>query len=210
MSPTRSLSPLPLWSLALACAIAACSDDTTETDTSGPPSLDIVELLANDGVVLTSYDPGDTVPMPCDGRLIVRVGSGDVSTRLENWELRPPGTCGSIENCGFVLARLLEEDGTELARGTAAAVDVPVPTVEVPAGVTYRVTAELRQGTSGEPFTVTDEETGEEVPVMAESTVTLEAATCPEPGPGLGGGPGVGGAGGVNGLGGMGGLGGAG
>lgn len=205
MSSRRRLSALSLWTLAVASALAACSDEDGTIDATDPPRLDIVELFADDGTRLVRYAPGSAVPAPCEGRLIVRVGSGDGPSRLDNWELRPPGACGSINNCGFVVARVLDPDGEELATGSAAAVDVSVPTAELSLSVTYRLTAELRQGRTGDVFTVPDEATGERVPVRAETTFSLDEATCPTPGPGMGGAAGSGGGP----LGGWGGLGGA-
>lgn len=205
MSLRRRLSAISLWTLVVACALAACSDEDGPTDTTNPPELDIVELFANDGTRLVSHPPGGTLPAPCDGRLVVRVASGDVPSRLDDWELRPPGTCGTSTNCGFVFARVLDADGVELATGSVATVDVPVPTAELDLNETYRLTAELRQGRTGEVFTVRDEASGERVPVRAETTFTLEAATCPSQEPGMGGA----GGGGAPPSGGAGGLGGA-
>src|SRR5690606_18039412 len=162
----------------------------------------------NDGAQLQSFAPGDPVGQPCDGRLTVRVGPADDAGRLENWELRPPGACGRIAQCGYVSVRLLGAAGLELATASAASVHVPLDVTGIDLGSGYRITAELRRGTSGEVFTLIDEATGEPAALMADTPLTLEARTCPEPvgTGGAGGASGMGGSAGEGGLGGLGGM----
>lgn len=199
------MSPrLRFWTFAfLASALAACSDDDDSPPPAPtePPALEIVALLTSDGTRLRSYAPGSPVGEPCDGQLTVRVGPADGAGRLIDWELRPPGTCGRIVNCGYVQVRLSDSSGEELATGSAASTRVLLNAGELSPTSEYRVTALLRQGTTGEVVTVLDETTGETSPIEAEANFTVEAQSCPEPAPG-----GTGGTTGEDGVGGMGGA----
>jgi hypothetical protein len=196
------------WAASIALTVGACSDDDTSPQgPTEPPELEIVRILSNDGTRWNSYVPGDDVDQPCDDQLTVRVGPADNAGRLLNWELRPPGNCGRINNCGYVVVRILE-GSRELARGSAAAVNVPVDVANVPLGTPLRVSVELRQGTTGELFTVQDTETNEPVPLIGEAALSLRPRQCPSA-PGGGGGmpgSGLGGAGGNLGDGGQGGF----
>lgn len=170
-----------------------------------PPELTIEGFVSSNGERLERFAPGDTVDAPCDGRLTILVGPAANAGRLGEWDLRPPGACGRLASCAYLVARLFDEAGAELAMAAASLVRIPLDVSEIPPAAGYRVTVELRQGTTGELVTVEDDE-GEPVPRMAEVTLGLEAQECPVA-PGLEGAPGGSGgsAPGEGGLGGMGG-----
>lgn len=214
MSISRRLSRGPSWiaaraGLAVACFVACSDEDTAPTPPPEPPALTIEGFLSSDGERLETFAPDETVGAPCDGLLAVLVGPVDNAGRLGEWELRPPGTCGRIASCAYLVARLFDDSGAELATAAAATARVPLAVAQVPTGAGYRVTVELRQGATGELVTVDAEDADEPVPRIAEATLDLEARTCPT-GPGSGGAPGGtgGSAPGEGGLGGLGGMGG--
>lgn len=199
----------------LACAFAACSDDDdTDLGSSTPPTLEITGYAVSNGTSLDEVKVNQPVAQPCDGSLLVRLGPTDGAGRLVDWDLRPPGSCGRINQCGFISVRVLSADGSELGAASAASIQVAVDLTGVEPQGDARVVAELRQGTSGDVFTVRDPETRERVPVRAEAPLTLVSRTCPSADPGGGGAGGLGGgpsdgSSGAGGLGGLGGFGGA-
>lgn len=163
----------------MAAGFTACSDDDAPSPPPPPPELTIEGFLASNGERLERFDPGDTVDTPCDGRLTILVGPATNASRLGEWDLRPPGSCGRIASCAYLVARLFDASGTELAMAASALVQVPVDVSETPPAEGYRVTVELRQGSTGELVTVENDD-GEPVPRMAEATLGLATQQCPD------------------------------
>lgn len=195
----------PAWfavrtGLALACFVACSDDEDVAAPPPPPPELTIEGFLSSNGDRLERFHPGDTVSAPCDGRLTILVGPAANAGRLGEWDLRPPGACGRLASCAYLVARLFDESGTELAMGAASLVRIPLDVSDVRPAAAYRVTVELRQGTTGELVTVEDD-AAEPVPRMAEATLGLEAQQCPIA-PGSGGAPSGGSAPGEGGMGG--------
>ncbi len=191
---------------AAATPVGGCSDDDSGSDTTvddqDPPTLEIVKFLTNDGV--THAADVERITLPCDRTLIVSVGPNPSPGLLENWVLRPPDACGSLAQCGYLLARFDPTDDGESVRVSAAQTNLSLDLGSVNLAGEHRIRVELRQGETGKVFVDEDES-----PVFAEATVSFDPVDCPS---GIGGAGGAsGGLGGADGSGGsVGGLGGAG
>lgn len=144
--------------MVLAGAVAAaCGDDDEGREPlppPGPPEIGVVSVSTMPG---QTWTPGDELPvaLDCALRVIVNVGPAPGGV-LTNWTLRPPEACGAIQNCGYVVVSLLDEDGERLF-GTAGAqtslgVDVSSGSVEA----VRRLRVELFDGNTEEPFLLED------------------------------------------------------
>jgi hypothetical protein len=189
--------------ISVACGLAACSDDddADSATPTEPPTLEILGFRTSGGV--TDADVGE-LRLPCDRELGVQVGPQTVPGQLDNWLLRPPGTCGSTPNCGYFVASVASKTGDEALSTSSAATTIPMDLRALSAQGDYLVHVELRQGQTGEPFLVDGE------PVSAEVTVSFDLETECDGGLGGAGGSATGGMGGLDGMAGMGGLGGLG
>lgn len=147
-------------------AASACSDDETVVSSgpSVPPSLEIQSLspvggpswtAGSDGCVEVGRDPDQTIV---------------VVLNVSDFSLRPPGTCGSIRQCGVAVLRVDPADENELLRVDSAQEAVPAPFAGLPLGPhTFQV--ELVSD-DGDP--VIDEDAG--VPLVRSVSVEVKAA----------------------------------
>ncbi len=78
-----------------------------------PPSLEFLGAETPSG---DEFDPEADIEVGCDRSLTFYLGpEGDDSGTIENWSLRPPNVCGSLQQCGYVLLEVLSETGESLA-----------------------------------------------------------------------------------------------
>lgn len=203
-----STSPLQRAMGALLFAAVGCSGDgenPDETEDLDPPSLRIESVTNTNGTRFTSED--ENVVVACDARLVVRVGPNSGGL-LDNWFLRPRGTCDELEQCGHVRLDVETPEGDLLSRVERAQIDL---SFEAPPVDSDRLVlrATLIHGDDQRPFEV------DGAAVRDEWQVQLQRGPCDDGTP-----PAMGGMGGMKGeptggtagsmsLGGLGGMGGS-
>ena len=131
-----------------AALLSACGGDddasTTPVGPTGAVSLTIEGFLNNQGQRFERDD--EQVTLSCGGGINVLLGPR-ASGGLTNWLLRPPATCESFRQCGYV-ALSLTEAGSE----DEVVVNGATTTLAVPAGVgRYEIMVRLLTD-MGEPF----------------------------------------------------------
>jgi hypothetical protein len=141
------LRRLNLSMLAPVCAVLlACGGDDAKTTApigpAGEVQLFVTGFLNDRG---ESYTENDAIRLSCDDSITVELGPREGAS-LQNWLLKPPGTCGSFVQCGYVMLTLEAENGdTRVVTGASTAIVLPAPP-----GL-HRLRAELVNG-EGEPF----------------------------------------------------------
>lgn len=144
-----------------------------------PPAL---ELLGFTNALGQSYgEDAEQIELDCSGLVTIHLGPSTTGRGLlDNWILRPFGhpRCTGLAPCGYLRATF-EQNGEEVARSEIPLVDVLVDTSGVTGG-SARLTVELIEGKSGEPYLVRKE------PVSATWRGRLELPASCE---GLGGAP---------------------
>lgn len=166
-----SLSLLHVWGFLCASSLAfACSGETEEDEEEElvnleDPTLEISGATTTDGVFHDRKD-GEII-LACDPRLTVHVGPSDVRGHLDNWLLRPPGTCGASKQCGYLRLALLDEEGEELLITESPLIDVVLELGDQDLSAASALHVTLIQGESLEPFLV------QARPVEAEWPVQL-------------------------------------
>ena len=133
----------PVW-LLFAALLSACSSD--ETTTTAPPpkvTLRVSALLPVGEAPWYEPAPEDwmqpVVSMGCDRTL-------GVALTVENFSLRPPGSCGGAVQCGYDQVTLLRaDDASAVAGPMQSASNVPLLdlTALEPLGGDYLVRPEL-------------------------------------------------------------------
>ena len=152
-----------------ALCIGCGSDD--EGKPAAPPPPPSVSIEAVQAVGGGSWSPGaaGTLELGCEAqqRVVVAVKTTD-------WTMRPPGACGSLANCGYLLLRVDPESEHERQAGAAAeSVVFSMSGLDAPTGShVFRV--ELLGASNDTPAV----ENGEVV--SSEVTLDLSApASCP-------------------------------
>jgi len=120
--PTRSA-----LLFAAGLTVSACGGDDDGDDTpvgpSGPVELTITGFLNNRD---ESFEPdAGEVVLSCDGTINVLFGPSSGSS-LKNWALRPPGACGSYEQCGYIVLAITPEAGGSTKYAAAATLSILV------------------------------------------------------------------------------------
>lgn len=182
---TSSVLPHPaLCFVLLGTLFGACGGDDSGASTPVGPSGDVALTVTgyrnDDG---ERFD-GDESPvtLSCAGGINVLFGPTSGGT-LKNWLMRPPGTCASYKQCGYLSLTLTPQGGGDPILVSAASISVEV---DPPPG-RYALEAQLFTG-DGEPF-LQDEE-----PVSAEvgDVEFLANGSCASGGAGGSGGSGGG------------------
>ncbi len=180
-----------LWSSCGALGFVVCAacnnaDATIDTavENADPPTLAVLGALRADGQAFDTT--AETIDWGCDARVTFRFGPREATGQLENWLLRPPGTCGDIVACGYLRVTLETDAGDLVLARDGAQLDVLFDLGGVDVRGVRRVRAQLFEGDTMEPYLVNDES------IEVSWDVRLEAQECPS---GLGG-AGAGGAGG--------------
>jgi len=175
------------WAAALftaAFALVACSKNKSNGAESDLLSLVFEGFQNAQGVM---FEPGEPIEVPCDGRITVHLGPSEEAPHLlDHWELRPPGTCGDIVQCGFIELTLDYKDGTS-RRVNRASLAIVLEEELVSPGW-ERITARLKSGQADRIYEVDGR------PVQVATEVTLSMESCE----GTGGAPGDGGMGGTS------------
>lgn len=128
-------------SAALALATACGSDDEQRPVTPPPPPTLTLAALRPVGGAEWTPGSGSCVAPGSDPD-----GTIGVVVSLENFTLRPPGTCGSLSNCGRLLVRI-DPGATDALRLEAATALVPVKMAPLGEGPhTFRVELLDRNG----------------------------------------------------------------
>ncbi len=100
------------WSLLGAVALACGGNGTKTTGAIGPTgdvALEIVGFVNQRG---EHYEREDSpVVLSCDTTVSVQFGPPDGAGALNNWLLRPPGTCESYAQCGYINLSATPQDG---------------------------------------------------------------------------------------------------
>jgi hypothetical protein len=113
------------------CCLGCGGDDDDSADQpigpSGDVELKITGLFNDDGAKFERAD-ADEVQLGCNGAIHVEVGPRDGPAALVNWLLRPPGTCGSFDQCGYVVLRLDPSGNGEAERVVSASSHLTLPT----------------------------------------------------------------------------------
>lgn len=135
--------------------MSGCGDDPPPP----PPEPPEIAVEGLDAIGGGRWSPGQDEPLSlgCDYHLVlVELGPGDRADEVDQWTLRPPGTCGGEQRCGF-LSLTLEPDTQ-----APITVDAASSTVEMtlPGPGSYRLAVEFRKddgsspGLDGQPVTV--------------------------------------------------------
>jgi uncharacterized membrane protein YgcG len=180
--------------LTAALATACGGDDSKKVDApvgpSGDVELTITGLFNNDGESFERAD-ADQVFLGCDGAISLDLGPSDEGV-LKNWLLKPPGTCGTFVQCGYV-ELVVDPSSSDSRMLNGATTSFEVTSID-PGRHVFEVTL---LSDDGEPFLQ------EEEPVNDRLEVTLAAASGCESA--TGGSGGTGGTGGASSSGGTGG-----
>ena len=160
----------------LSCVVAlvsGCSDDAPPPPLPDPPELSVEALEAPGG---GRWSPGQEEPLvlACEGnQVLVELGPGQSVDEIDEWILRPPGTCGGETRCGFLSLALDSETDD------AATVDAATRVVEMALSGpgSHRLVVEFRKDDGSSP----DAE-GEAVTVRVDFDAELPPeGECPNP-----------------------------
>jgi hypothetical protein len=215
-SSLRFSSRLPklskqIWLLVglAATVTGACSKDKGDEEATFGPA--VLEILGAQNTAGQEFEPDDsTITLACDQRLTFHVGPHDVTPGLlKNWNLRPPGTCPSNAQCGYLRYQLVDAEGNTLLQSDQANIAPVLDLSSIEIGEISSFVALLMDGTTAEPYLQDDAQVSDSWSVRVESG-TMD---CEDPGTGgsASGSGGTDGTGGdqFGGMGGLGGLGGA-
>ncbi len=131
-----------------AALLQGCGGDDDSASTpvgpTGAVTLTIEGFLNDQG---QQFDRDDSrITLSCGGGIHVQLGPRD-SGGLVNWLLRPPATCGSFRQCGYIALSL-----TEAGSKNDVVVNAATTTIAVPiAPGRYQIDVRLLTDT-GEPF----------------------------------------------------------
>lgn len=158
--------------LSLLALPLACSDGESSGGELAPPTLRIETIQNASG---ESFEKGEAILATCDGRLTVLLGPSELAGFLDDWNLRPPGTCGSLPQCGTIQLTVFEEDVilAEISRASLAVVVDLAPEV-LENATDFRV--ELIEDGTGAPFLVAGAKVADQWPVQIRAT-----EDCPQP-----------------------------
>lgn len=189
-----------LLCLSLFAIPLACTDGESSGVELSPPRLTIESIRNASG---SFFDEGEPIVATCDGRLTVLTGPSDVVAFLDNWTLRPPGSCGTLPQCGAIRLTVLEDETilAEVSRASVAVVLDLAPQILERASE-FRV--ELLDGTTGEPFLVEGMPVDDQWAVQVSTTRDCPSPEGPKGDGGESGGAADGGAAAFGGLGGLG------
>jgi hypothetical protein len=135
--------------------VSGCGDDPPAPPPE-PPQVAVEALEAIGGGRWSPQDD-ESLVLACEGNhLLVELGPGESADEIDEWVLRPPGTCGGEKRCGFVSLTLDPETDE------ATTVDAASTTVEMTLSGpgSHQLVVEFRKddGSSpdvdGEPVTV--------------------------------------------------------
>lgn len=131
-----------------AALLNGCSGDDDASSTpvgpTGPVTLKIEGFSNNQGQRFDRDD--DRITLSCGGGINVSLGPREPGG-LTNWLLRPPATCESFRQCGYVALSL-----TEAGSDAEVVVNAATTTISMPAAAgRYRIAARLLTD-AGEPF----------------------------------------------------------
>lgn len=138
----------------LGAMLGACGGDDSGASTPVGPTGDVTLTVSGYRNDEGQRFDGDESPvtLSCGGSIDILFGPTSGGT-LKNWLLRPPGTCESYKQCGYLTVTL-----TPKGTGTPLELSAATIAVEVsPAPGSYELQAQLFTG-DGEPF-LQDEQT---------------------------------------------------
>lgn len=166
-------APILLTVLFGLCLGGCSTDDFVETRARGPEDLKIVEVSSL-GASVTQTD--GTLAVGCPTELLVRVApeddDDDEVEELGDFVLAPPGGCGSLTNCGWMVLKLKAESGKIVSgvQSIHTPIAIPIPKANRTGPLT--LVLELRDAAGLSVLTDGDEE------LRREFTVNFDATAC--------------------------------
>ena len=112
----RQMKQRAVWAIfaaqfALGCGGNGSKGPSTPVGPSGEVKLTVTKFFNNDGESFSRGDASEVV-LGCDGAI-------NLDFTVDNWLLRPPDTCGSFVQCGYV--ELLVDPSSDDARTVTSA-----------------------------------------------------------------------------------------
>lgn len=209
-SPFRRVLAFSVTALLSVAAFQGCNKE--EGDSADPLTPPTLEFLGASNSTGEEFEPGEDLEIACDGYLTLHLGpKGSAAGTILDWTLRPPGVCGSLEQCGYVSIELLEGDGTPVASFDQAVASPFLNLSDASLSQVETLRATLILGNSRVPF----EHEGVPVSAVWDGSISRNCEASGSGGadgidPGSGGGSGTGGSDGGGGTGGTPSIGGAG
>lgn len=217
-SHLRRLFCLSLLTASASVGVQACKKKNEGTVAPlVPPVLEFLGASTPSG---REFEPGNEIEVGCDASLTFHLGpEGDSPGTIENWSLRPPNVCGSLQQCGYISLDLFSDAGDLLASYEQAVASPYVDLSDVDLPEVAEIRATLILGNSGVAYQNDGAEVSASWQAGISSTCDSFGGAGGGPGPSTGGRPATGGMSSTGGnsatggagatLGGAGGLGGA-
>ncbi len=136
----RALPWLCASALTVALALSCSSDEEGDETTPppGPASMRISSFIVA-GNQTVSREDAAALELDCNGRL-------GVTLTLEYWKLRPPGTCGATQQCGYIALSVDPTDSGQalLVEAATSTIVLDFSSLGASAAGSHHLHAELR------------------------------------------------------------------
>lgn len=135
-----------------AAALVGCKKDAGDEELRyGPAALNILGAQNTNGTKFLSTDP--EINLVCDARVTILLGpKSSTPGLLDNWNLRPPATCGNVSQCGYIHVEFLDKEGDLLLQGDQANIAPVFDLSGMDPSKVSKIVARLMTGDTAEPF----------------------------------------------------------
>jgi hypothetical protein len=159
-----------LWLGLMGLGLEACSTDDVGLGTARGPDDLAIDKVETTGIAVTKS--GGPLELGCSAPILVWIGPYDRNDdKLGDFTLAPPGDCGTLTNCGWIVLTPNSSD-KYATQAIQSPVELNLPTEMRTAG-TLTLHVELRD-VWGDPV-----RTGDGKPLSANFEVELPEQNCP-------------------------------